>query len=403
MGIMWGLLHFHKRRSISLICILPCLYTHYMFYCRHLFAALSCLILIIGPTAAFAQPKDTTTIYYDEDWQTTTKQNAFYYRKAWKNNKDSLWTLRDYYPDHALQMTGYTYDPGTFISEGHTVYYAPNGQKTKECDYKQDKITGLCRTWYYYTGSLKDSGYYVNDTMTGIWHEWYDNGKLNAMGAYNKGKETGTWKIWHDNGQLADSGFYADGERSGIWHAWHENGKPAAVGNYNKGNASGIWKGWYDNGQMDYVAKYVNGEPDSTGTWYFKNGRMSAQEYYDRGILISKKYWDENGKEVPVKNAGDRTPCFVDETNTALTKYLLANTRYPKEARKMNITGQVIVKFLVNEEGRIDDISIDESVNPLLDAEALRVVRSMPNWVPGRQHNRPVSVYYTLPVTFRLE
>ena len=86
-----------------------------------------------------------------------------------------------------------------------------------------------------------------------------------------------------------------------------------------------------------------------------------------------------------------------------LMKYLQMNIRYPKEAQERGLQGRVIVQFVVNKDGSICDEHIVRSVDPQLDAEALRIVRSMPNWTPGKQRGEPVRVRFTLPVTFRLQ
>ena len=86
-----------------------------------------------------------------------------------------------------------------------------------------------------------------------------------------------------------------------------------------------------------------------------------------------------------------------------MMKFLQQNVKYPKEAYEQGKQGRVIVQFVVNTDGSISNDTIVRSVDPLLDAEALRVVRSMPNWTPGKQKGEPVRVRFTLPVTFRLD
>lgn len=85
-----------------------------------------------------------------------------------------------------------------------------------------------------------------------------------------------------------------------------------------------------------------------------------------------------------------------------LWKFMQANIRYPKEAQERGLQGRVIVQFVVNKDGSICDEHVVKSVDPQLDAEALRVVRSMPTWTPGKQRGQAVRVRFTLPVTFRL-
>ncbi len=86
-----------------------------------------------------------------------------------------------------------------------------------------------------------------------------------------------------------------------------------------------------------------------------------------------------------------------------MMKFLQQNVKYPKEAQDQGKQGRVIVQFVVNKDGSISNDTIVRSVDPLLDAEALRVVRSMPNWTPGKQRGKEVRVRFTLPVTFRLD
>ena len=85
-----------------------------------------------------------------------------------------------------------------------------------------------------------------------------------------------------------------------------------------------------------------------------------------------------------------------------LMKYLRNNIKYPAEAQKKKIEGRVIVTFVVNKKGRITHPTVERSASPSLDKEALRVVKRMPKWTPGRMNGEPVNVKYALPVTFKL-
>lgn len=86
-----------------------------------------------------------------------------------------------------------------------------------------------------------------------------------------------------------------------------------------------------------------------------------------------------------------------------MMKFLQENIKYPKEAQEQGKQGRVIVQFVVNKDGSISDAKVMKPVDPLLDAEALRVVSEMPNWTPGKQRGKEVRVRFTLPVTFRLD
>lgn len=87
----------------------------------------------------------------------------------------------------------------------------------------------------------------------------------------------------------------------------------------------------------------------------------------------------------------------------ALMKFINENLNYPQEAVQNNIQGKVILKFVVNTDGTAGRIEITRGIDPLLDNEAARVVKSLPKFKPGKQRGVPVLVWFVLPVTFKLE
>ena len=87
----------------------------------------------------------------------------------------------------------------------------------------------------------------------------------------------------------------------------------------------------------------------------------------------------------------------------AMMDYLMKNVCYPKTAFDANIQGRVIAQFVVDKEGTIRGAHVVKSVDPALDAEAVRVINSMPKWKPGRQNGKVVNVKYTIPVNFQLQ
>lgn len=89
--------------------------------------------------------------------------------------------------------------------------------------------------------------------------------------------------------------------------------------------------------------------------------------------------------------------------DAALFKFLNDNIKYPVIAQENGIHGRVICQFVVNRDGSIVDVEVVRSVDPSLDKEAIRVIKAMPNWAPGKQRGKAVRVKYTLPVNFRLQ
>lgn len=103
-----------------------------------------------------------------------------------------------------------------------------------------------------------------------------------------------------------------------------------------------------------------------------------------------------------VYEVADKMPEFPGGM-TGLMQHLSKNIRYPAEAHTNNIQGRVVVSVIINTEGKVTNAQIVQGVAPSLDAEALRVTGTMPDWIPGTKDGKPVNVKYTLPVVFRLQ
>jgi periplasmic protein TonB len=97
-------------------------------------------------------------------------------------------------------------------------------------------------------------------------------------------------------------------------------------------------------------------------------------------------------EEMPVFPGGDE----------ALLKYFAENTKYPPECKEIGVEGKVLVEFVIDENGNITDVKVVRSVDKLLDNEALRVIKGMPQWEPGRQGGQKVKVRFGLPIVFKL-
>ena len=98
-------------------------------------------------------------------------------------------------------------------------------------------------------------------------------------------------------------------------------------------------------------------------------------------------------EEMPVFPGGDE----------GLMNYIAANIKYPESAKINKLSGKVIIRFCVTETGTVDRVTVLKSVEPSLDAEAARVVSSLPAFKPGKQGGVPVAVWFMIPVEFDLQ
>lgn len=188
--------------------------------------------------------------------------------------------------------------------------------------------------------------------------------------------------------------------RHGIFRNWYTNGQLAREGNYRNNKPEGQHTVWYKNGQKRFVEFYVNGELQDTLKSFYENGTLRRLELYETGKVLKGEVYAEDGKVLPYFPA-NQMPEFPGGVEQ-LMKFLVANMKYPRTAQKEKASGQVLTSFIVDKDGTIEDVTIVKGVHPDIDAEALRVVRSMPKWKPGMQNDEVVRVRYNLPLKFAL-
>jgi len=171
-----------------------------------------------------------------------------------------------------------------------------------------------------------------------------------------------------------------------------------------------------DNSQMPGIGVSKDGTVTVNGKEIGKkptDGQQADDEVYNStDVRRLNVEMIPQGDEIEVDNVkndlDDETFVVVEDQpefpggTAGLLEYLRRNIRYPNECREKNIQGRVLVTFIVNKDGSIVESEVLKSVDPLLDAEALRVVNAMPAWTPGMQKGKPVRVKYTIPINFRL-
>lgn len=111
---------------------------------------------------------------------------------------------------------------------------------------------------------------------------------------------------------------------------------------------------------------------------------------------------EEEVEEQEIFTVVEEMPSFPGGMGECM-KFLSKNINYPQISQENGVQGRVIVQFVVNTDGSIVDPVVVRGVDPYLDKEALRVIKMMPKWSPGKQRNKPVRVKYTVPVMFRLQ
>ncbi|MFR9166654.1 MAG: energy transducer TonB [Dysgonomonas sp.] len=114
-------------------------------------------------------------------------------------------------------------------------------------------------------------------------------------------------------------------------------------------------------------------------------------------VIVEERYSFEN----PFATV-EQMPRYVGG-ESEMFKFIGENMQYPAKAQEYRIQGRVVLRFVVDKDGSISDVQILRSLDPECDKEAVRVVKAMPKWKPGKQNGREVPVYFTLPIMFKLE
>lgn len=161
----------------------------------------------------------------------------------------------------------------------------------------------------------------------------------------------------------------------------------------------------YFNRRKDYEAgkmKVYKGMAEKPSFCYAMDGedmnewlRKSAKS----GNAEAKNWLQVLGLPLEVQTSEPHFP----GTEMDLLQFLMRNIRYPQEARERRQKGMVYVSFMVNEDGSISDIRIEQGVCQSIDDEAMRIVSLMPKWVPGRENGVPKAMRFYLPVNFQLQ
>jgi len=313
-------------------------------------------------------------------------------------------------------------------------------------------------TWYREDGSIENQQVFVNGRVQREAIFYPDGSKQLSYSIENK-VLNGDYQMWHPNGNLKYSGNYKASRKDGDFQEFNDSGELVKTGIYKEGKlVSGdpvVQDITYD--QPEKQAVYITG--DEGFDEFLKRSSINVDKLkeitrprrIDLQVLIDKtgqitniefiseiqpnelEILNEVFKELPVftpateegipvislknlnfilsaeglkRNINDEVFVEPDEMpefpggSDALRQFIASNLHYPYAAQKDGIQGKVFVSFVVNQDGSISNIVVSKGVHNLLDEEAVRVIKSMPRWIPGILNGKPIKVSYTIPINF---
>lgn len=307
----------------------------------------STLLLLLVITTSFGQTK----LFYNDLNLQTVKVNATYYRTVENHPiEKNKYLAKDYYMTDTLKQSGNYSDKEIFTKDGFFTSYFANGQKSSE-------------------------GFYKDNRQIGKWINWYSNGKL---------KEEGFYDIKNDPHL-----------RYKVENFWD------SLGNQLVKNGNGDYQIEENDDELSHgKGKVVNGLKSGTWIGYFKNGKIAYQEEYKKNKLLKGVSFDTENKEYKYDQVFETN---LDPFYNAVGR----NLKYPAQARRNGIQGQVIIQIIFDAEGEIILSRIVKGIGGGCDEEALRVVNSFSGkWTDGKKRgqqlkfSKPQNIY--LPIIFRL-
>ncbi len=163
------------------------------------------------------------SMWFDSNWNSTTKEKATYYRPTPKVQKNGFWIV-DYYIDGTKQMEGFSLNdnPNNEKFHGLVKYYFENGVLFQEINYKEGKIDGI-RKVYFESGKLKTITDYKNDKKEGKFSEYYETGELFSRGNFENNLKEGNWRTFYKSGKIKERGNYVKDEKAGTWKIFYKN------------------------------------------------------------------------------------------------------------------------------------------------------------------------------------
>ncbi|WP_202700637.1 energy transducer TonB [Flavobacterium sp. UGB4466] len=304
------------------------------------------IALALFPIFLFSQNSSDKIIYRDSIGKDASKEDHAFYTiiKDYYTDKD-LYQIKNYYKSGVLQMEGNSKTKDGSSREGEYIHYYENGKKRRTENYIKSRLNGNISEWYE-NGNPLLKGEYI-ESKKGISSE---------MKIYDFWDVNNKHKVINGNG------------------TYEENGEPFSS------------KGSLKNGFKDGEWKIIN-----------KNTGHQYDDIYKEGTFISGKSTDNNGIETQYNILESRP--LPKKGIQDFYNFIGANFSKTKEAVANKISGRLIIQFVIEKDGKITEPKILKPLGYGLDEEAMRVITSYENWIPGQQRGIPVRVNYSIPLT----
>jgi TonB family protein len=234
--------------------------------------------------------------------------------------------------------------------------------------------------------------------------DYYLSGQVQMTGTYRSIRpddREGTFTWFFSNGQKQEECIYKNNQLYGLFQEWYENSQNKTRQNYYEGILDGPMKAWRQDGTPQLEAQYSKGEKHGFFISYYENGQIARKELYDQGKFIEGQCYTTNGQ--PTEYFPYIVLPIFPGGPPELRKFIQKELNYPKKAEKEGREATILILFTVDEKGYVQNPQIISGDTADFNEEALRIVKTFPNWTPGKIDGTPAPLQVTVQIDFTLE
>jgi TonB family protein len=205
----------------------------------------------------------------------------------------------------------------------------------------------------------------------------------------------------YSKGKLREKGDYDKGHKHGEWTTYNNADQIRKVENYVHGKLNGKSVEYWDGKQIQKEGAYENDRKIGEWNLYYSDAKLAGKEVYDvYGKKGQAEYFYKDGKPATYDDLF-APPTYKGGINQ-FYKHLAGEIKYPLQLAKDGVQGTVKLSFIVKKNGDLDNVEVVESPHHELSIEAARVLKSAPDWIPGKMFGEVVETRYTVPIKFSL-
>lgn len=276
-----------------------------------------------------------------------------------------------------------------------------------------EKTSGQVKNYDPNSGKIIYETSSLNGKLDGIMRRWYSNGQLSHESFYQEGLEHGLSRSWSESGKLLFECRMKEGKFVDTCRMWNDDGMLAGEV---ISNAQGVMirtqRWWVENGELKTEISDMP-KTKKTKTETIQKGQTGAQVATgltgptgptgSQGQIVKEKPQEtrEIHKDSVVFDFPDVEPSFPGGQKE-LEQYIFNSIDYPKDAVKLGLEDKIYISFIIEKNGTITQIRLERGEYQILINEAIRIVKSMPSWNPGKVNNEAVRTSFKLPIIFKL-